>query len=876
MGLPTCLIRRHHHLTALSALGVAPETPAFPAVMNCPLCHQNALHLFDDVVTDGVWLYCNACAAHGDIITFGAAVWNTSLPEALTRFTDLDIISGNDASQIAADYERAYARQITMASFWCEAAEQVWSHGDDVIACQLNDLGVQAEIGAKGLVGVAHPDQVNQLCGAMTRQKPTKLRPNGPSIIFPFYDLPGRMSGILAVQYGDNFESSSHFIPITAHHGRRSEAGYFLLHTTMQPPMEIFKSTQFILDDPFWVLNAQCRQLRQGQPLLPLMSSYTGRESTSYGNNWHSFTPATRLFQSNIITPELVSRAAAAKGYVSILPAARTYDYKLANPTMTRLADMRRGVATWQDGLHKALSGMNEITAQSFARKLTIPHEKMNAFFRRFEPNFSPGFADRVLSSLKSPPGAPTRVHKKWTIIERDTGWWNHLGQQICSVKPIISKIIYTDTGEKIYTGIIYLNDEQFEFSDSASKIERMGLLGYSAAVLAPRGKLVIFDRLWNKRSHILALQLHAPEIVNVSEKLGWDETAAVFHFGQYDITNAGAVTPTAVLPQKKQRVNFPEPTPVAPPAVHQFLAPSYQNAFVWSVFSAVAANLIAPIVRQDFTAVGLAGNNFNVAARIAAALNCAHVQSSVMQKSYVSRQMFEAAAKTDWPVLVSNAFDDTLLSAVVPKCHHSPIVARLSPMCAASAPGYGWCVINGEPPAPTTDFSALQHVLPAYIQRALRNRMRLATTGQSLHEAVLIDLHRWLDETYGKTFNYAYAAGQFLTPADAHKALLQEINHGIQAGKLDVLPRPRRKDQPCNYILRQKENYWLNRKAVDRYFYNGKSVAPNWLGIVDLLASAGVFAGEEVIQGIPGVLVNEKWCGQFWTDEHNSARDIG
>jgi hypothetical protein len=797
------------------------------------------------------------------------------VPDALTRFIDLDIISGNDSNQIAADYERAYSRQLSMASFWFEASEQVWSHGDDVIACQLNDLGVQAEIGAKGLVGVAHPEQVNQLCGAMTRQKPTKLRPNGPSIIFPFYDLPGRMSGILAVQYGENFESSSHFIPITAHHGRRSEAGYFLLRATMLPPMEIFKSTQFILDDPFWVLNAQCRQLRQGQPLLPLMSSYTGRESTSYGNNWQSFTPATRLFQSNVITPELVSRAAAAKGYVSILPAARTYDYKLANPTMTRLADMRRGAITWQEGLHKALSGMNEITAQSFARKLTIPHEKMNAFFRRFEPNFSPGFADRVLSALKSPPGAPTRVHKKWTIIERDTGWWNHLGQQICSVKPIISKIIYTDTGEKIYTGIIYLNDEQFEFSDSASKIERMGLLGYSAAVLAPRGKLVIFDRLWNKRSHILALQLHPPEIVNVSEKLGWDETATVFHFGRYDITNAGAVTPTAVLPQKKQLVNFPEPTPVAPPAVHQFLAPSYQNAFVWNVFSAVAANLIAPIVRQEFTAVGLAGNNFSVAVRIGAVLNCAQVQSSAMHKSHVSRQMSDAA-KADWPVLVSNAFDDTLLSAGVPKCHNRPLVARLAPMCAAAAPGYGWCVIDGEPPVPTTDFSALQHVLPAYIQRALRNRMRLATTGQSLHAAVLSDLHKWLDETYGKTFNYAYAARQLLTPDDAHKALLQEINHGVQAGKLDVLPRPRHKDQPCNYILRQKENYWLNRKAVDRYFYNGKSVAPNWLGIIDLLANAGVFAGEEIIQGIPGILVNEKWCSQFWTDEHNSARDIG
>ena len=822
-------------------------------------------------------MHCNACAAHGDIITFGAAVWNTSLPEALNRFTDLDIISSSDATNVAADYERVQSRRVTMESFWAETADQLWTHGDDIVACQLNDLGVQVEINAKGLVGVAHPEQVNRLCNAMSRQKPAKLRPHGPSIIFPFYDLPGRMTGVLAVQYADNFESKSQFIPLVASYGRRTEAGYFLLRAIMLPPMEVFKNTQFIVDDPFWVLNAQCRQLRQGQALLPIMGSYSGSEATSHGVNWQAFPPATRLFQSNVITPELVSRAEAAKGYVSVLPAAKTYTYKLANPTMSRLSDIRRKADTWQTQLHQTLSGMNEITAQSFARRLTIPHDKLNAFFRKCEPNFSPGFADRVLSSLKSPPGAPGRIYKKWAVIERETGWWNQLGQQICSVRPVISKVIHTDTGEKSYAGIIYLNDEQFEFSDSANRIERMGLLAYSAALLAPRGKLVIFDRTWNKRSHILALQLHAPEIVNVSSKLGWDEYANVFRFGAYEITNTGVVAQTVVLPQTKKRDSFPEPTPIAPPAIHQFLAPSYQNGFIWNVFSAVAANLLAPVLRRDFTAVGIIGNNFGVAARIGTALNCDQIQSSHMQKGHISRQLFDATKQLDWPVFASSAFDDTLFSSAITKCHNRSAVVRLSPMCAASAPGYGWNVIQGEAPAPATDFSALRHVLPAYIQRALQNRMRLATTGRSLMAAVLLDLYRWLDEVYGKTFNYEYAAGQLLTPAHAHNALMCEINNGIQAGKLDILPRPRRKDQPYNYILRQKDNCWLNRKAIDRYFYNGKSVGPNWLALVDLLTNAGVFAGEELVQDMPGILVDEKWCRQFWADDINSAaRDIG
>jgi hypothetical protein len=53
--------------------------------------------------------------------------------------------------------------------------------------------------------------------------------------------------------------------------------------------------------------------------------------------------------------------------------------------------------------------------------------------------------------------------------------------------------------------------------------------------------------------------------------------------------------------------------------------------------------------------------------------------------------------------------------------------------------------------------------------------------------------------------------------------------------------------------------------------------VTPNWLALVDLLTSAGVFVGEELIQDMPGILVDEKWCRQFWADDINSAaRDIG
>lgn len=857
-------------------MGVAPETLTLPTVVNCPLCQQNTLHIFDDIATDGLWLHCNSCAAHGDIITFGAVIWNTSLPDALTRFADLDIISGRDLAQITSDCERLLSRRTAMEDFWRETSAQVWSHGDDIVACRLNELGVQAEINATGLVGVAHPEQIDRLCTTMIRQKPPKLRAHGPSIVFPFYDLPGRPTGILAVQYSENFESQSYFIPLSARYQRRPEAGYFLLHAAMLPPAAHLKGAQFIVDDPFWALNAQCQQLRRGLPLLPIMGSYTGKEANSYGVNWLSFPPTTRLFQSAVSTPELISRAATAKGYVSVLLPARTHNYKLADPTLTRLAAIRRHADTWQTCLHKTLAEMNEIAAQTFARKLYIPHEKLNLFFRRFEPQFSAGFADRVLSALRPPPGAPSRVQKRWALIERDNSWWNHLGQQVCSVRPVITKVIHSDNGEKFYAGTIYTADGNVEFIDTASKIEYMGLLSYTAALLAPTGRLVIFDRMWNKRSHTLALQLQAPELINISSKLGWDAITNVFRFGRYELTASGEVVPSVTLPQVKQRTDFPEPAAVAPPGIHQFLAPSYQNGFVWSVFSAVVANLVAPIVRQEQTAAGIVGPGFNVAARIGAALRCEQLAVSTLQRNHVARQVFDAATNLDWPLFAYNAFDDTTFSAAITRCHNRPIVARLAPFCAAVAPGYGWHVIASEPPPPATDFTALQHALPAYIQRALRNRMRLATTGRPLVRAILADVHQWLAETYGATFNLVYAQNQLITAAEAHEALLREINCAVQAGKIDILPRPRRKDQPYNYILRQKNHYWLNRKAIDRYFYTEKSVIPNWPGITDLLTTAGVFCGEEIINRMPGVLVAEKWCQQFWVDDIQPVREIG
>lgn len=852
---------------------MAPENPSFPAVVSCPLCQQNTLHLFDDTITDGIWLHCNACAAHGDIITFGAAIWNTSLPSTLKKFAELGLINGGEKDHLAGDYERAVSRQKAIADFWCDAEAQIWNHGDDIIACRLRELGVYHEINASGLVGVAHKDQVVKLCAALGRAKPTKMRENGASLVFPFYDMPGRITGVLLVQYAEDFTSKSTFIPTTGYVRLRADAGYFLLHTALCKAPAALRGAQFIVDDPFWALSAQCAQLKRGLSPLPIMASYNGPEANSYGASWRAFPVIPRFFHGNVITPELISRACLAKGYVCVTHLTK----KTSSPTpvMAQLADIHKHAETWQTSLQKTLNDMSEVAAHSFASRLLVPHEKLNLFFKKDGSKFSPGFITRVLNTVVVAPAAPTRAHRRWIIVEKENSWWNHIGHQVCSARIVIDKIVQSDTGDRNYAGKIYIDDTVIDFADSAQTIENVGLLAYAAAVAAPHGKLIVFDRAWNRRSHLLAIQLHQPELVVVSSKLGWDEHSSVFRFADYAIDNFGCATDTTIGVIKKTPTLFPRPTAVAPPAIRQFLTPSYENAFVWNVFAAIVTNLLAPILRKDNIATGIVGVGFDAAAKLGETLGCRHMRLSMVQKHHVSTQLNASTQTIDWPLFASSAFNDATFNSAVTKCHNRPLVCRLTDVCAAVAPGYNWQIINGTAPPVSTDFSVFQHVLPAYIQRVLRNRMRATANDKPLGLAVLQDVHEWLTQTYDTSFQLSCAVNQLVTPELAHTALMVELNNARQAEKIDVLPRPRRKDQPQNYLLRRKTHWWLNQRAIDRYFYNEKTTAPNWLIIVDLLTAAGVFAGEEVVQGAPGILVNTAWCDQFWVDNNSIAREI-
>jgi hypothetical protein len=424
--------------------------------------------------------------------------------------------------------------------------------------------------------------------------------------------------------------------------------------------------------------------------------------------------------------------------------------------------------------------------------------------------------------------------------------------------------VLQADTGDKIYCGSIYMDDQEYAFTDSARRIERMGLLAYAAAVMAPHGKLVIFDRSWNKSSHMIAIQLRPPKLVNIATRSGWDENTNTFRFAKYELTHAGDIQPAPAWASKKTAKVFPEPAPIAPLSLRGLLTPAHENSFIWNFAAAVLGNLVAPIMRQNYFATAIAAKNFDTAQRLAEVFGCANEQTPVLQRRNSYKFLSSITDNATWPVLGSSAFNDEVLCPHVPKYFNRPLLLRTTHTTAITSVGYGWCAIKEAPTSLQYDLDPLRYVLPAYIQRALKARMHMFGDSENMHQTVLRDLHDWMSETYGAAFNLAHAENLMAYPAAAHIELLREINNAIAAGKIGLLPVPRQGKQPGDYILRKKTHWWLNRRAIDRYFYSARSITPNWLAIIDLLQKDNVYAGEDVVHNMTGILIRADWCDQF------------
>jgi hypothetical protein len=290
-----------------------------------------------------------------------------------------------------------------------------------------------------------------------------------------------------------------------------------------------------------------------------------------------------------------------------------------------------------------------------------------------------------------------------------------------------------------------------------------------------------------------------------------------------------------------------------------------------------VLNNLVAPILNRGLTSFAAQSDGFPVASACGLALGC---QSALIGHTYMAhgRAIGAAIKHAKLPVFVSPQYDaDKTLAHGVFKYPHSAAILKIKMSNMPAVLTYDWlglCPL--EVSTRPRDYSALRFIGSAYIQSVLQKRTTSAPSGIPLVFHVLDDLHVWLDETYGSTFNLSAAKQCIMQPAQAHIALMRVLNQAINEGKIDVLPRPRHKTQLKNYVVRGKKHWWLNKQAFDQYFGRAGIVA-NWNALLNCFTQEGVFLGEETIHGMYGLLIERKWCDNFWSDyQSKPAQDVG
>lgn len=834
-------------------------------MLNCPFCGKNTLYAFDYTAREDIWFNCTACSGHGNIITLAAQIWNIDLHGAINRLLSSGLTHGGHDEDIV-DLVKLSNKQKTAELFWAVAAEQAWTHADDSILHRYREFGVSKEIPCEGFVGAATGQQLADLYAGLNRAWPRGVRPTQPATVLPYYDLPGHFSGFLIMQTNRSEETTHVFLPVQFMPTMRPDAGYYMLSNALLPAQPQLKDSLFFVDDPVWALQAQMVQLRHDAPLLPLCATYSGKEAVSYGTSLHNFKHPKKLFSGAELTPEIVSQAANARGYACIPRAEGMTINPAPLKTMRRLSAIYRSAKTWQAAAETTIKNLEPTAAINFASKLNITRTRLQDFLRTRTELSELAIVDII---TKVTPHHCVELGNTFTandVIERDDGWYTPSGTSITTCAPRITRIVYTQNGGKYYEGYIKKQDVAVEFFATAQVIEKIGLLTYAEQLLAAKNTLVISATRWNRRAVNIALKLHPPDVLKVSDKLGWDDESREFRFSTYSINNAGEIVPPQ-CPQLQvgQQFDFPEPTTAAPLDINDFLTASHENAFTWTITASLLANFLAPVMGVQQTAVAISKKMYPAVLEIGNAL-CCDIQA------VDKRRVTTKATDNSLMLTLKNKSEKDLKHCIV-QWLNRPVFVPLSNSSMLAALSYGWVGISSEDdPAADVDYGVLKFVVPAYIHRVLRARIGLAGSGAELIRAILRDLHAWLNATYGQTFNLDAAEAYLWETTAAHELFMEELNIAISNGQIDVLPRHRLSRQKQNYVLRDSAHWWINKRAVNEYLIKN-GIAPDWKALLNCFANAGVFCGEETVNNTRWFLFDKAWCDSFWADyEEKSA----
>ena len=301
----------------MAYLNVSPNSSALPATAICPICKTGKMLITHDPCQNGAWFSCNSCEKHGDMLSLVATTLKLSENSALVQLAKDGLIANglNHAHLLvkrAKQHGLAYGNSLALLN-------NATAGGKTVInANSLHDAGKTGLSIEPGLswaarttgryFGWANADRIEdglsvkrQFNEGDIHKKLTKhvMPVHCPAaFVFPFFDVPGRVSSFSLLLPGQKKLWQTIDAPV----GYATDTGTYLEGGVFVHPEIVHTPGKILLTDEFELaVRLQLKHFSQYSYPLPV-GVYKSTEPVT--NSWGAIARKELVFWSSKISPQ--------------------------------------------------------------------------------------------------------------------------------------------------------------------------------------------------------------------------------------------------------------------------------------------------------------------------------------------------------------------------------------------------------------------------------------------------------------------------------------------------------------------------------------------------------------------------------------------
>jgi len=619
-----------------------------PGFVDCPFCHDAMFVVHDP--SGGQWYSCKGCHFTGDSIEiYKKRRKLPDAPSAIRSMVGCSLLS-LQPSELSELNIQGYARNVNtdiqLSDFWSrirkDPVSKPWFQPLMQSMCLWGGWGSRNwNRGLGQFVGASSREEVVEACNDFADMNSFFLQSNTKMfemLVYASYDVPGRIRAL-------HFDDGEHRISRLFRTRRGGDDSGLMMLDTIGPRSSSILAT----DDPVYALWLQRVKMFTGQTPLSMV---VWDEQTSV-SSWNTLSSYEIIFWPSTLNHETLEHARHLPRAKIATRAHHDFNSKRGRQwesVQTMIHKAYEGSRTWPEVMCNHLLSVTPWEACELVTRMKLTRteeEQISEFATRKQQEKLRRLFGRVTVER-------TVIVQGHDIIERDTGYWlkgKNGMEQLTDYTVVLQEAVHLASGRDFLCGTFHYKGHCLPFSGEREKIEK-GTKKWCTDFLMSGGHgYPVTQSKWSKSLLDIIRGFSSPKMSRGYESVGYcaDTKEAVFPLL---VVKDGSIKPSNKMFGDISTMPFSDldmktSLPPDPTHVVSWLnkdSPAWTT--FWAIFSAVAANYLAPAFSTTPAKIGLVGGPA-AASRITG--DCfaeAYNLQTIEVRGYSRREVDEAVEK--------------------------------------------------------------------------------------------------------------------------------------------------------------------------------------------------------------------------------------